>query len=141
MGTRSLTIFVDDLGEEIAVLYRQYDGYLEGHGVELANALAGYRMVNGIGDRNAKEFNGAHDLAVRVIAKLKGDADVAGEFYLHAAGSRNLGEEFVYTVRPGNPDRLDTVAGVTISVASVYENRSDNNLTPEQFLELVASRK
>lgn len=31
MGTRSLTV-MKDTGNEIAVLYRQFDGYPEGHG-------------------------------------------------------------------------------------------------------------
>ena len=39
MGTRSLTIFSEDGGFEIGVLYRQMDGYPEGHGMELAKLL------------------------------------------------------------------------------------------------------
>ena len=38
MGTRSLTTFIDDhTEEEIVVMYRQYDGYPEGHGRDLVN--------------------------------------------------------------------------------------------------------
>ncbi len=39
MGTRSLTILCGR-DAEIAVLYRQYDGYPEGHGRELAEILS-----------------------------------------------------------------------------------------------------
>jgi len=40
MGTRSLTIFFDgDRDEEIAVMYRQFDGSPEGHGALLAEFL------------------------------------------------------------------------------------------------------
>ena len=47
MGTRSLTVFNDEDGKEIAVMYRQFDGYPSGHGTELAEFLAGKKMVNG----------------------------------------------------------------------------------------------
>ena len=33
---------------EIVVMYRQYDGYPSGHGIELAEFLAKGRLVNGI---------------------------------------------------------------------------------------------
>ena len=57
MGTRSLTTFVetykDNSGKkvknEIVTMYRQYDGYMEGHGKDLADFLAGGKLVNGIG--------------------------------------------------------------------------------------------
>lgn len=140
MGTRSLTVFLDEDGKEIAVLYRQFDGYPEGHGVDLASALEGHVMVNGFSDRNAKVFNGSHDLAVRVITRLKDNASEAGNLYLHAAGSRNLGEDFVYTVHPGKVISFDVGAVISMSVADVHGNRSDNHLTPEGFLAKYARK-
>jgi len=62
MGTRSLTTFIDTytgknkMGvpvikkEKIVTMYRQFDGYPEGHGLDLAEFLAGGKMVNGLGD-------------------------------------------------------------------------------------------
>ena len=49
MGTRSLTVFNDSWNdEEIAVFYRQFDGYPAGHGRELfAEAGNGWWRVAG----------------------------------------------------------------------------------------------
>lgn len=49
MGTRSIVTFKSEWdGEEICAIYRQFDGYPEGRGKELANFLDGYRIGNGI---------------------------------------------------------------------------------------------
>lgn len=97
MGTRSITVLNDEECKEIAVLYRQYDGYPEGHGKELAEFLSPFRVVNGIGNTNGKVANGGACLAARVIAHFKQEV---GQFYLYPAGTRNVGEEFTYTVIP-----------------------------------------
>lgn len=94
MGTRSLTIF--EGRAEIAVLYRQFDGYPHnGHGQELAEFLAGFRIVNGIGARDSKLANGLECLAAQAVAHFKSEP---GHFYLYPAGTRDCGEEFRYTV-------------------------------------------
>ena len=97
MGTRSLTVLQDNDGREIAVLYRQMDGYPEGHGAELARYLKPFHVVNGfgLGDKKGKAANGMSCLAAQLIAKFKRDI---GGFYLHPAGTRDCGEEYVYTV-------------------------------------------
>lgn len=95
MGTRSLTALVDEKGNEICVLYRQFDGYASGHGLELAGFLKSIKLVNGFsGDRDSRA-NGIADLAAQVVAHFK---DGPGEFYLYPAGVRNLGENYLYTV-------------------------------------------
>ena len=82
MGTHCITHFYDnDGGCIIATLYRQHDGDPERHGVELAKAIGNRVVVNGFTNGD-NEFNGAGDLAVRVITALKGDANKAGNFYL-----------------------------------------------------------
>ncbi len=91
MGTRSLTIF--DGRQEVAVLYRQFDGYPEGHGRELADFLAGYRITDG--KQAGRTANGMECLAAQVIAHFKRGP---GEFYLQPAGTRNCGEEYRYLV-------------------------------------------
>lgn len=104
MGTRSLTIIkADEWGEveEIAVLYRQFDGYFDGHGMELAEFLSGIKVVNGLSSYGDKSVaNGATCLAARLISHFKGDDP--GGFYLYPAGARNKGEEYVYTVTAGH---------------------------------------
>lgn len=97
MGTRCLTVFKNEEGTEIAVLYRQMDGYPEGHGQELADFLADKALVNGIGGDTTKAtaFNGMPCLAASVVAHFKDDI---GSFYLYPAGTRDIGEEYIYTV-------------------------------------------
>lgn len=116
MGTRCLTVFKSRdnvqgkiVEREIAVLYRQMDGYPESHGQELANFLSAKRIINGIGqgDNKSNAFNGMECLAASVVAYFKDDI---GNFYLYPAGTRNVGEEFIYEVTPGTVDP-HTVAG------------------------------
>ena len=74
MGTRSLTVFNDTWeNEEIAVFYRQFDGYPEGHGKELLDLLKDMRVVNGMNSENMKFkiANGMDCLAAQVVAHLK----------------------------------------------------------------------
>lgn len=105
MGTRSLTILPGYDGET-AVLYRQFDGYPEGHGAELAHLLKGLTEVNGLGGDAAGVFNGPSCLAATIVAHFKSEP---GGFYLYPAGTRDQGEEFTYhviTQGVGNPIRL-----------------------------------
>jgi hypothetical protein len=96
MGTRSLTVILDDDGTEICVLYRQYDGYPTGHGDELKDFLQGFTIVNGLsGDAKLKIANRMECLAAQIVAHFKKEP---GGFYLHPAGTRDCGEEYVYTV-------------------------------------------
>ena len=102
MGTRSLTTFVetykDNSGKkvknEIVTMYRQFDGYMEGHGKELADFLAGGKLVNGIGRGDKVVFNGMGCLSAQVVAHFK---DGAGGFYLQR-GNKKSGEEYRYKV-------------------------------------------
>jgi hypothetical protein len=103
MGTRSLTVICNEDGSEIAVLYRQYDGHPRWHGQELANFLKGRPICNGFlrADVQKRAFNGAGCLAAQIVGHFKMSTDTPiGGFYLHAAGTRDCGEEFIYTVRP-----------------------------------------
>ena len=75
MGTRSLTKVIQTYETSIAnednnnevykerkpitCMYRQYDGYMSGHGAELAEWLLRYTLVNGIpADKSEPMFNG-----------------------------------------------------------------------------------
>ena len=44
MGTRSLTHFKEN-GDTLATIYRQYDGYMSGHGVDLSHFLKSKKIV------------------------------------------------------------------------------------------------
>lgn len=71
MGTRSTTKVMVD-GELIVNMYRQYDGYLAGHGVELFNFLDGMKIVNGMSGNDGPKFaNGGGCLAAQLVAHFK----------------------------------------------------------------------
>ncbi len=97
MGTRSLTVFSDTWeDEEIAVFYRQYDGYPEGHGTDLLNLLKDTYIVNGITNGEKRKIaNGMECLSATVVSHFKNGP---GDFYLHSSGTRDIGEEFIYTL-------------------------------------------
>ncbi|MEO8168300.1 MAG: hypothetical protein ABI623_08635, partial [bacterium] len=96
MGTRSLTVVVEDDGAEICTLYRQMDGYPTGHGSDLKQFLDGFAVVNGYGSSDPpKAANGMGCLAAQIIAHFK---EGIGNFYLYPSGTRDCGEEYIYTI-------------------------------------------
>ena len=97
MGTRSLTVINNEWDDsEICVLYRQSDGYPEGHGIDLLNFLKNMNIVNGISIGESRRIsNGMDCLAAQVVAHFKTGP---GDFYLHSAGSRDMCEQFIYTI-------------------------------------------
>ena len=97
MGTRSLTVFNNEMdNSEIVVLYRQYDGYPTGHGRDLLSFLNNMEIVDGISNTEKRRIaNGMGCLSAQVVAHLK---EAPGDFYLHSAGTIDIGEEFIYTL-------------------------------------------
>lgn len=95
MGTRSLTFVYDERNNPIINLYRQYDGYPSGHGAELAEFLAGKKIVNGLSGDTSMVFNGMGCLAASLVAHFK---DAAGGFYLHNVGETDLWQDYEYHV-------------------------------------------
>jgi hypothetical protein len=85
MGTRSLTYVYESYQAEhtpVVCMYRQYDGYMEGHGLDLAQFLSQFDAItNGIcvGDTR-KIANGMGCLAAQMVAHFKTEA---GQFYLY----------------------------------------------------------
>lgn len=102
MGTRSLTFVHEDDGPAIVCIYQQFDGYFEGVGDDILRFLKGTEIVNGIGGGDtSKQFNGAGDLACRLITHIKGgDEDNIGGAYIIPADSPDdgWGAEFAYHV-------------------------------------------
>jgi len=113
MGTRSLTVFTDEDDKEIAVLYRQSGGHPEAHGQDLLNFYKGKKLCNGIGTGCSLEtyFNGMGCLTAATIAHFKKNI---GNFYLHRARTRDVGEEYVYTVA------CDETGNIGVSCWDVY---------------------
>ena len=104
MGTRSLTKVIEtwkdtkgnNKREPITCMYRQMDGYLEGHGKDLAEWLNDYIVVNGIRmDETRKIFNGMDCLAAQMYAHFKKDA---GNIYCKHPDIVDCGEEYLYEI-------------------------------------------
>jgi hypothetical protein len=105
MGTRSVTKFYEVCkGKErfLGALYRQFDGYLDGHGKELKEFLAGKKVINGISlsEDNSKCFNGIGCLGASTIARFKTEI---GGFYLT---EENDEEEYNYKIWAKMPDNV-----------------------------------
>jgi hypothetical protein len=81
MSTHAITVIKEN-GKPLVNLYRQMDGYPDGHGQELYDFLAPVKLVNGIrcGQEDPALFaNGAGCLAASLVARFKA---AVGEFYL-----------------------------------------------------------
>ena len=91
MGTRSNTVvydeyFNDGSSVQILNLYRQHDGYTDGHGAELLAFLEPMTIVNGITTGLTNIANGSGCLAAQLVAHFK---KRVGDFYIMPP----LGEE------------------------------------------------
>jgi len=94
MGTRALT-FVYDGSTPIVNMYRQYDGYPSGHGLELAQFLTRGRLVQGLSGKEEVVFNGMGCLAAAMIANFK---ETPGGFYIHSVEETECGQDYEYHV-------------------------------------------
>lgn len=143
MGTRSTYRLIEKGSYEgktwkntLALVYKQYDGYPEGHPIDTAKWLASGEMVNGIGmDSKGLIFNGAGCLAAQFIAENK---DGAGGTYIYAPSHRGkCGENYLYDI---------IVDGKEITMVAYENNTSWNDNarvkahkifegTPQEFVE------
>lgn len=140
MGTRSITTFISSYKDEetgkrktkkIVTMYRQYDGYPSGHGVELAEFLADGEVVNGYSRTDKKIFNGIGCLTAQVVAHFK---DGVGNIYLEAPRKPDW-EDYAYEVIVD----WDTKE-ITIKVISVgYEspNKTIFKGSPSELIKAV----
>jgi len=97
MGTRSLT-YVYEGETPIICMYRQYDGYPEGHGQELANFLNELAIGEGIsGSPELFTYaNGMGCLAAQMIVNFKKSP---GGFYIHPIDfNQDVWQEYEYHV-------------------------------------------
>ena len=138
MGTRSLTKFVDEYsGKHLVNMYRQFDGYPEGLGFELAEFLTGMTVVNGITvGQPERKANGMGCLAAQAIAHFK---DGVGNVYLLPLEAHDVGEEYVYIV--SCPDKTGPL---NMRCTEVGWNDPDKVLfdgTPEKFIEWLNQEK
>lgn len=131
MGTRSLTLVRVD-GQTLVTIYRQFDGYLSGHGANLASFLRGRIVGNGIGlQTDSVPFsNGMGDLAAQLLAHLKKDHAVGG-IYVHLPDT-NGDEDYSYVI--------EGVFGACVPTVTVHSGAPDGPvlLGPEPLPDFVA---
>ena len=96
MGTRSLTFTYDEHENTLMCMYRQFDGYPEGHGAELADII------------NDTENNGMECLSASIIAKLKKGV---GGIYLFPTDTDDAWQEYEYHVYKDRVEVLTTYRG------------------------------
>ena len=83
MGTRSLTyLYLENAEKPFTCIYRQFDGYPDGHGLEIAEFMNSKTMVNGYTDAKT-QINGMRCLATQLIVLLKEGKCEAGGIYIH----------------------------------------------------------
>lgn len=132
MGTRSLTYVYAGKYNEADVplinMYRQYDGYPAGHGLELAQFLNSGKLVNGLGaneDDSIRLFNGMTCLAGRMVTYFKGDD--AGNVYLNTpVVGINCWQEYEYHVWE---DRVQVIEGQMRGGRIIFDNDWNEFLT------------
>lgn len=145
MGTRSITVFYEQLFADnephpVAALYRQFDGYPEGHGHELVEYLKDYTLVNGYGLNDTRTLaNGIGNLAVQIIARFNRGHE---EFRMVSGGG--MDEEFIYEVYPLTPPGTSVTGDGEIGV-NIYSVFDDQYLaykcTPQSLFEAFSNEE
>ena len=147
MGTRSLTRGIPrqeglsfNKGHEKVDLayvnmYRHYDGYPEGHGLELAEFLKDIEIISGVPlERNRMRFqaNGSGCLAAQMVKHFK---DGPGYIYLHPHDNESGWEDYIYTLFPkeGEP--------VYIAIYRVYTKECIFVGTPQELIDKYTSEE
>ena len=155
MGTRSLTRVIETYRDEkkdkqvkvtLVNMYRQYDGYPEGHGTELADFLKGGKVVNGIGGDDTNVFNGAGCLAAQMIAYFK---DGAGGIYIEPITAKNCGQEYEYEVIVDFDTKEVTLKCIEVGYIDSKGNYKNGKITIfegkpvdfEQFVDKLAEKE
>ncbi len=127
MGTRSLTRIIprqeglsfneghEHVKESYVNMYRHFDGYPEGHGLELAEFLKDFKIINGIGGdaELGTHANGEGCLAAQMVKHFKQEVGYINLYPTNDGGW----EDYIYTIYPkaGEP--------CYISIYKVYDKK------------------
>mgnify|MGYP003119871240 FL=1 len=145
MGTRSLTYIEESFAvadeknnnevheekQNILCMYRQYDGYLSGHGAELAEFLQDFNVVNGYNsDTPKRSANGMGCLAAQLITHFK---DGIGNIYIHHPDDKDCGEEYTYTI-------YEKDGKIRIRAYDVWAKNIIFDGTPKQMIALAEAQ-
>ena len=141
MGTRSLTRIIprqeglsfseghNHAEKAWLTMYRHYDGYPEGHGIELAKFLNNIKIINGVPlmDQEinlGKYANGVGCLGAQMIKSFKTEV---GDIYIrHNEGGGD--EDYIYTIFPKEGE------DIYISIYKVYTKKCIFVGTPQQLI-------
>ena len=151
MGTRSLTRVIDrqkdlslakghlakNVRKSYINMYRQFDGYIEGMGVDLAEFLLPFTIVNGISlNENRKIANGSGCLAAQLVSHFK---EEPGGIYLHPTEGKpgDCWEEYIYTIFVSDSEKEN----ITIAVYDVWERKNIFVGTPAELLTKVKPKE
>ena len=121
MSTRSLVRFAtreegvsfSEHPERVEVqVYKHYDGYPQGHPVDLAKFLNGFKVVNGLGMDTYRTANGLDCLAAQYIAAFKMGP---GDLTVENPDSKHFDIEYITYVWG------DDGKGIWMSIFDTYE--------------------
>ena len=99
MSTRALVRFVNKKGKNVATIYKHFDGYPEGFGLDLANFLSDMVIVEGIDlVHKGHVANGMECLAAQVVAFFK---QGVGDVYLYPSDTleSDTDANYVYVIK------------------------------------------
>jgi len=99
MSTRALVRFVNKEGKNVATIYKHFDGYPEGFGLDLANFLSDMVIVEGIDlVHKGHVANGMECLAAQVVAFFK---QGVGDVYLYPSDTleSDTDANYVYIIK------------------------------------------
>jgi hypothetical protein len=108
MGTNSTTKIYED-GKLMLALYKQFDGYPDGWGLELKEFIRSKKWVNGISGDASKVFNGAGCFALQLVCAFKKQA---GDIY---ATTEDDKQEYNYTIDISADEKSDDNKKILIS--------------------------
>ena len=135
MSTRSLVRFAtreegvsfSEHPERVEVqVYKHYDGYPQGHPVDLAKFLNGFRIVNGLGSDTHKVSNGLDCLAAQYIAAFKMEA---GDLYVENPDTEHGDIEYITYVWG------DYGKGIWMSIFDVWKDKCIFVGKPEKLID------
>lgn len=103
MGTRSNTVIINTGHTPEVVLvnmYRQMDGYPDGHGLDLFEFLKDMQICNGYGAEQNKGrwANGMGCLAAQIVEHFKKEAGLGG-IYLNNPAEKKYDNDYAYIIR------------------------------------------
>lgn len=111
MGTRAYTLFKKG-DETIAAIYRQSDGYLDGHGKFLREEFGRTKIINGMrgGEAVGTHANGMGCLAAQVVCAMKDD--LGGTYLLGLPDEDDIRHtDYIYILTASDKDEGDIPVG------------------------------